>query len=97
MYGTIARLKARPGTEADLIALSGDGNGPNADGYLFHHVYRLDSGNDEYMLVVGFRDKASYVTNANSPEQNEFYEKFRALLVSDPEWHDGEIVDSQTA
>jgi quinol monooxygenase YgiN len=97
MYGTIARFRAKPGSEADLIALSSDDSGPNADGYAFHHVYRLDSGNDEYMLVVGFRDRESYMANANSPEQNEFYEKFRALLAADPEWHDGEIVDSQTA
>lgn len=27
-----------------------------APGMVFGHVYKLDSGNDEYILVVGFTD-----------------------------------------
>ncbi|MBX3070807.1 MAG: antibiotic biosynthesis monooxygenase [Thermomicrobiales bacterium] len=97
MYGTVARFTARPGSDAALQQL-GREEGPSASsGYRFHHIYRLDSGKDEYILVAGFENKESYVANANSPEQNAFYERFRALLVSDPEWMDGEIIDSGMA
>jgi quinol monooxygenase YgiN len=96
MYGTVARFTAKPGSEEELIKLGRDG-GDDPGGYLFHHVYKLDKGENEYILVVGFKDKESYVSNANSPEQNEFYTTFRSLLVSDPEWMDGEIIDSGPA
>jgi heme-degrading monooxygenase HmoA len=97
MYGTVARFTAKPGSEDALRELSRSGDPENARGYRFHHIYKLDKGDNEYILVVGFDDKESYFANANSPEQNEFYEKFRSLLASDPEWMDGEIVDSGSA
>ncbi len=96
MYGTVARLKIKPGKEAELQRIS-DENTANLNGFLFHYVYRLDSGNDEYMLVVGFESKEAYVANANSPEQNENYLRFRELMAQDPEWNDGEIVHSHVA
>ncbi len=97
MYGTVARFTAKPGSEAALLELTRDDDPSETPGYAFHHVYRLDAGSDQYILVAGFKDKEAYFANANSPEQNDFYEKFRALLVSDPEWMDGEIIDSGTA
>ena len=97
MYGTVARFTAKPNSEGALRELTRAEDPSDSDGYAFHYIYRLDSGNDQYILVAGFKDKDSYVANANSPEQNEFYQKFRALLISDPEWADGEIIDSGTA
>jgi len=97
MYGTVARFTAKPNSEGALRELTRMEDPADTAGYAFHHVYKLDAGGDQYILVAGFKDKESYVANANSPEQNEFYEKFRALLVSDPEWMDGEIIDSGTA
>ncbi|MGD9712392.1 MAG: putative quinol monooxygenase [Thermomicrobiales bacterium] len=97
MYGTIARFTVKPNSEEALRELTQSNEPSGSPGYLFHHVYRLDSGNNEYILVAGFKDKDAYVANANSPEQNEFYEKFRALLTSDPQWMDGEIIDSGSA
>jgi heme-degrading monooxygenase HmoA len=97
MYGTVARFTAKPNSEEALRELNRSEDVEDTAGYRFHHVYKLDSGNDEYILVVGFEDRDSYVANANSPESNEFYEKFRALLVSDPQWMDGEIIDSGSA
>jgi quinol monooxygenase YgiN len=97
MYGTVARFTAKPNSEDALRELTSAEDPSSSEGYRFHYVYKLDSGNDEYILVVGFEDKDSYVANANSPDQNEFYEKFRALLVSDPQWMDGEIIDSGSA
>jgi len=43
---------------------------------------------------VLFESKEAYVANAGSPEQHQRYLRMREMLVSDPEWHDGEIIAS---
>ncbi len=50
MYGTIAKMKILPGKEADLMNTTQ----ARPPGIVFEHVYKLDSGNNEYMMVVGF-------------------------------------------
>jgi quinol monooxygenase YgiN len=93
MYGTIARLRIKPGKEEELRRLGQD-MAPQIPGFVFQHVYRTDADPNEYYLVVGFESKEAYRANAESPAQHARYEQFRALLDADPEWHDGEIVDS---
>ena len=92
MYGSVARLRVKPGSEERLRELGRAGQ--TIPGFVFEHVYRLDTGSNEYFLVVGFQDKAAYVANATSPEQHQRYLEYRALLDAEPEWNDGEIVDS---
>jgi hypothetical protein len=52
----------------------------------------MDADANEFYVAVVFSSKEAYVANANSPEQNARFQAMRALLTSDPEWHDGEIV-----
>ena len=91
MYGTIAKMKILPGKEEDLMKTVQE----RPKGIVFEHVYKLDSGNDEYMLAVGFESKEAYKANAESPEMHQMYLEYRKFLAADPEWHDGEIVQSQ--
>lgn len=93
MYGTIARIRIKPGREAELERLSREENA-EVSGILFQHVYRMDTDPQEFYLVVGFESKEAYRANAESPEQHARYETYRALLEQDPEWHDGEIAFS---
>jgi quinol monooxygenase YgiN len=93
MYGTIARMRIKPGKEAELRRL-GNEMAPQIPGFVFQHVYRMDADPNECYLVVAFESKEAYRANAGSPEQAARYGQFRALLDADPEWHDGEIVDS---
>ena len=51
---------------------------------------RLDKGG--VMMAVVFESKEAYVANATDPAQDRWYQKFRALLASDPEWNDGEVI-----
>lgn len=92
MYGTIARLRARPGVELQLQALASDPEELSIPGFVAQYIDRMDTDSNEYWLTVVFEDKESYVKNAESAEQDARYRKFRALLEADPEWHDGEIV-----
>jgi quinol monooxygenase YgiN len=46
---------------------------------------------DEIWGVVTWDTSDNYFKNAGSPEQNQWYERMRALLSSDPEWFDCDI------
>ena len=94
MYGTIARLKVKPGTETALMAQGKNTDTVKIPGHIGEFIYRMDADPKEYYLVVIFESKEAYVANANSPDQNKRYEEMLALLESAPEWHDGEIVHS---
>ena len=95
MYGTVARMRVMEGKEAELEKLFEMEASRDTPGFVFAHIYRMDNDPHELMLVVGFDSKASYRTNAESPEQDAEYRGYRALLETDPEWHDGEIVVSE--
>ena len=94
MYGTVARMKAKPGA-GDLLAemghqLSDDRPG----GIVGTWVYQMDADASEYIMAVAFESREAYRANADSPEQDARYQELRALLEDDPEWNDGEIVYS---
>jgi len=93
MYGTIARLQVTPGKEEELRQL-GQEMAPQIPGFVFEHVYRMAADPHELFLVVAFESEQAYRANADSPEQHQRYEQFRALLDAEPEWHDGDIIDS---
>ena len=91
MYGTIARVKIDPAKLEDLKAL-GRRIGV-APGQIARYVYQMDANPGEIYLVAVFESREAYWANARSPEQNQRFQEMRALMLSDPEWHDGEIVD----
>ena len=91
MYGTIARVKIDPAKLEELIAL-GRRIGV-APGQIAHYVYQMDANPGELFLVVVFESREAYWANAQSPDQNQRYQEMRSLMLADPEWHDGEIVD----
>jgi quinol monooxygenase YgiN len=93
MYGTIARIRVKPGKEEELLRL-GNEMVPRIPGFVFQHVYRTDADQNECYLVLAFASKEAYRANAGSLDQHARHQQFRSLLDADPEWHDGEIVDS---
>ena len=58
MYGTIARMRVKPGKEAEL-AQFGREAAPEIPGLVFEHIFKMDADPNEYMLVVAFTDKAA--------------------------------------
>jgi hypothetical protein len=97
MYGTVAHLKVKPGQEEKLLVLLQEWDRdrkPKVKGAVGGYVYKLEGRPNEYILVVLFQDRDSYVTNAEDPEQDRWYRRFRELLEVDPLWHDGEVVYS---
>ncbi len=96
MYGTVARMRTKPGSQQLVEQLRGQGEG-GLRGHLGTFIYRSDADPDEYFVCVFFESKEAYVANADSPEQDARYRELRALLAEDPEWHDGEVVFHQSA
>jgi quinol monooxygenase YgiN len=92
MYGTIARFRLKPGMENALMEQLRAFEGLKVPGFIMTYLYRMDSDPQEYYMVVLFQDRATYISNAESPGQDAYYRKMRALMESDPEWHDGEVV-----
>ena len=92
MYGTIAKIHTAPAQVEALKALA-ERMG-TAPGQLGRYVFQMDADPGELFLVAVFESREAYWDNAQSPEQHQRYQELRALLDSDPEWHDGEIIDT---
>ena len=92
MYGTIAKIHTAPAQVEALKALA-ERMG-TAPGQLGRYVFQMDADPGELFLVAVFESRQAYWDNAQSPEQHQRYQELRALLDSDPEWHDGEIIDA---
>ena len=93
MYGTVYRMQPKSGKEQDVIRIMEEWNRarrPKVKGALGGYVYKLDKGG--MMGVVVFESKEAYFANAEDPDQDQWYRRFRDLLEADPEWNDGEIV-----
>ena len=97
MYGTVAQLKLKAGKEAALMQELGQYPGLKIPGFVSTTVYRLDADANAFMLVVAFKDKAAYKANADDPKQDERYQRLSAIFAAAPEWHDGEIIWSESA
>jgi quinol monooxygenase YgiN len=95
MYGTVATFHVQPGKVEELERIVRE-DAAEIPGLVFDYTYQTDADPNVLMIVVGFESKDAYWANAKSPEQNTRYERFRALLTADPEWHDGEIISSMT-
>lgn len=91
MYGTIARLKAKPGQAANVIKFMETEVGHPA-GYVGRVVYQMDHDPAEIWVVGWFESKKAYFTHSDKPETHQIYLRLLELLESEPEWHDGEVV-----
>jgi len=95
MYGTIARMRPKPGQTKAIVAMMEEWERTRRSkikGAVATYVYKPDRKPDELVMAVVFQDKKTYRANADDPEQDKWYQRFRALLQADPEWEDGEII-----
>lgn len=95
MYGTVARLRPKPGQERGVIEYVeywARERKPKISGAVGGYAYRLENDPGTWLFVVAFRDRESYQANAESAEMDADYRRLRELLQEDPVWEDGEIV-----
>lgn len=92
MYGTVARLRVKPGAESQLQEQMRSYDAVKVPGFVTTYVYRMDANPNEYYMAVIFDSKDAYWANAKSPEQDARYRGMLQSLEGEPEWHDGEII-----
>jgi hypothetical protein len=92
MYGTVARIRVKPGMSEQLKTLSAEYQALQVPGHVATFVYQLDADPNDHYLVAVFQDRETYVRNAQDPAQDARYQRLRAILEADPKWHDGEVV-----
>jgi quinol monooxygenase YgiN len=95
MFGTVARIRPKPGGIQALLDMSHEFDREHATrvtGYVADYIFESEKHPGEYILVAIFEDRESYMANADSPEQDAFYRRFRQHLTEDPIWEDGEII-----
>ena len=94
MYGTIARFHIKPGVRDEFIKAMDSFGEASIPGWIADYYFQMDNDSDDFYLVAIFKDKETYLANADSAEQHERYLSFRAFLTDDPEWHDGFIASA---
>ena len=91
MFGTVAKMRLKPGAEVVLMAWSQALLG-NITGMVSITVYR--STDDPRTLWVSsvFESEEAYRANAESPEQHRRWQQMRSVVEDDIEWNDGQIL-----
>ena len=96
MFGTVARMKFKPGAYEKMEALMKGFEERNVPGFLFTAIYRSKTDPNETWMTVGFEDEASYRANAEDPQTDQMAQQQQLLMAAPPEWHDGEIVSMRS-
>ena len=92
MFGSIFNLKIKSGHENSLIDLFNQYEQP--EGGVAWFVMKPDEDKD-WIGVAVFKDRESYVKNAENNEQHQRYLQMMEHLEEDPTWTDGTYVLSQ--
>jgi heme-degrading monooxygenase HmoA len=94
MYGSVSRWRVTEGKQEEFERLSRELMQERPPGSRSVMVYKSDADSTEYWVVGAFESRDAYANNSATPEQNDRFTRLRALMQSDPEWHDGEVVIS---
>lgn len=90
LYGSIFNLKPKKGKKEELINhLKNDEEKP--EGGVAWYVLDPDNNGDLVAIAI-FKDKESYLVNAERPEQHENFMKMMRFLDEEPTWNDGNFV-----
>ena len=93
-------MRVQPGKAEELRQLmdtAADDQRLRERGWVMSIAGRRKESPDEVWGCVTWDTSDRYYANAESPEQNEWYERMRGLLASDPEWFDCDVIEEQRA
>lgn len=92
MYGTVAKLKIKPGAFDQFLASNDAMSADSGHGEVAVMVFRTNDDPDEFYLVAVFEDEEKYYANADRPEMDANFRRMAQHFAEDPQWHDGEVV-----
>ncbi len=83
-----ARVKADKKEALEQMVQAWEQQRGTPDGYHSSEVAWEEGDPNRVLLIVHFRDKESYVANAESPDQDAEYRQMLDYLEAEPEWID---------
>jgi heme-degrading monooxygenase HmoA len=89
LYGTIAKMKLKPGAEDKLMKTM---EGVTPEGHIATFVFKADADPNVHFVATVYESRNAYKKFADSPEQDKRFNEMKQLLAGEPEWHDGEVV-----
>jgi len=95
VFGTLGRMKVKPGKLEDLKAHLNDPQAAAQRGYRGSFVLVAEEG-DEVVVAVMFADKDSYFEMVHDPRTDENYQRLLMLIDGEPSWTDGEWIAGPT-
>ncbi len=95
LYGTIAKMKVKPGSE-DKMMQTMEGGDAGREGHIATYVFKSDADPNVHFVTTIFESKSAYKKFADSPEQDKRFHQMKELLAAEPEWHDGEVIHHDT-
>jgi hypothetical protein len=91
MYGTVAKCSVKPENRSKLRELVEQQMARRKlPGYVTSYLLFENDGDAAWLMAI-FENRETYDRNADDPSQDADYREYRALMETDPEWHDGEI------
>jgi len=92
MYGTIMRAKLKSGRREDYLATMRDEIAPlhqaKERGLHSIEVAFEDADPDALVMIIRFRDRESYIRNADDPETDRNYRQQLEFFEGEPTWTD---------
>ena len=92
MYGTTARMRIIPGSEAVFRAYLDALQAYPTEGWMCTTYAQSDDDPHEVWLSVVYESEQSYRASVANPNQHALFTRLRSILEADPEWHDGEVI-----
>lgn len=100
MFGTVVHMRPIKGQEGALRELYQEWlreQSPKATGFLHSYWLVPENNPDEVIGTVVFQDRETYFANARRSEQDQWYQRMRKMLETDPVWEDGYFLDTDSA
>ena len=88
MFGTVARVRVKPGHEKELAEMAAEITEANPPGFVTNYILQSKDDPQEKWMVAIFESEKAYYDNAEDPQTNAQYEKWMEIVEGAPEWHD---------
>lgn len=94
MFGTVARLKIKPGMRAlfQSWARYSSLTQRTIPGIVESIILQADDDANIFLMIVVFENREVYRANADSLEQHEEYLRMMEFISGPPEWNDGDVI-----
>jgi hypothetical protein len=96
MYGTVMRARIKAGQEDSFRRYAQESATPDvSSGWISSEFAMEDKDPRRIVGIIRFKDKESYVKNAQAPQTNDNYNRMLSFLEGPPEWIDVHYVAYQ--